>query len=510
MDKTIVLYPGLYVSHFVPMMQLADALLEHGYAVAVALIHVTMDEDATFAAAVARVAAAAKPSVTFHKLPRIHDPPAITTIVGYLEMVRRYNERLREFLRSGVRGRSGGIAAVVVDAPSIEALDVARELGIPAYSFFASTASALAVFLHLPWFRARAASFEELGDAPLIVPGVPPMPASHLMPELLEDPESETYRATVSMLRATLDADGILVNTFASLEPRAVGALGDPLFLPATGGGEPRRRVPPVYCVGPLVVGHDDDDERKENTRHECLAWLDEQPDRSVVFLCFGGTGAVTHSAEQMREIAAGLENSGHRFMWVVRAPRGGGDDLDALLPDGFLERTRTSGHGLVVERWAPQADVLRHRSTGAFVTHCGWNSASEGITARVPMLCWPLYAEQRMNKVFMVEEMGVGVEVAGWHWQRGELVMAEEIEGKIRLVMESEEGERLRSSVAAHGEAAAVAWRKDGGAGAGSSRAALRRFLSDVGGRELRSVETLLLWAFHEIVVARIGLPLD
>ncbi|EEE55733.1 hypothetical protein OsJ_04221 [Oryza sativa Japonica Group] len=436
------------------MMQLADALLEHGYAVAVALIHVTMDEDATFAAAVARVAAAAKPSVTFHKLPRIHDPPAITTIVGYLEMVRRYNERLREFLRSGVRGRSGGIAAVVVDAPSIEALDVARELGIPAYSFFASTASALAVFLHLPWFRARAASFEELGDAPLIVPGVPPMPASHLMPELLEDPESETYRATVSMLRATLDADGILVNTFASLEPRA--------------------------------------------------------PDRSVVFLCFGGTGAVTHSAEQMREIAAGLENSGHRFMWVVRAPRGGGDDLDALLPDGFLERTRTSGHGLVVERWAPQADVLRHRSTGAFVTHCGWNSASEGITARVPMLCWPLYAEQRMNKVFMVEEMGVGVEVAGWHWQRGELVMAEEIEGKIRLVMESEEGERLRSSVAAHGEAAAVAWRKDGGAGAGSSRAALRRFLSDVGGRELRSVETLLLWAFHEIVVARIGLPLD
>uniref|UniRef100_A0A0E0CAV3 Glycosyltransferase n=1 Tax=Oryza meridionalis TaxID=40149 RepID=A0A0E0CAV3_9ORYZ len=448
MDKTIVLYPGLYASHFVPMMQLADALLEHGYAVAVALIDVTMDEDATFAAAVGRAATAAKPSVTFHKLPRIDDPPAITTIVGYLEMVRRYNERLHEFLRSGVRGRSGGIAAVVVDAPSIEALDAARELGIPAYSFFASNASALAVFLQLPWIRARGASFKELGDAPLRVPGVPPMPASHLMPELLEDPESETYRATVSMLRATLDSDGILVNTFASLEPRAVGALGDRLFLPAAaagGGGEPRRRVPPVYCVGPLVM--DADDEGDENMHDECLAWLDEQPDRSVVFLCFGGTGAVTHSPEQLREIAAGLENSGHRFMWVVRAPRGGGgeDDLDALLPDGFLERTRTSGRGLVVERWAPQADVLRHRSTAAFLTHCGWNSASEGITARVPMLCWPLYAEQRMNKVFMVEEVGVGVEVSGWHWQRGELVMAEEIEGKIRLVMEAEEGERLR-----------------------------------------------------------------
>uniref|UniRef100_A0A0E0JRI9 Glycosyltransferase n=1 Tax=Oryza punctata TaxID=4537 RepID=A0A0E0JRI9_ORYPU len=442
MKKTIVLYPGLYASHFNPMMQLADALLEHGYAVAVALIDVTMDEDATFAAAVARVAAAAKPSVAFHVLPRIHDPPALTTIVGYLEMVRRYNEHLREFLRSGVR--SSSIAAVVVDAPSIEAVDVARELGFPVYSFFASNASALAVFLQLPWIR--EASFKELGETALSIPGVPPMPASHLMPELLEDPESETYEATMSMLRATLDADGILVNTFASLEPRAFGALGDPLFLPAAtaAGGEPRRRVPPVYCVGPLVVDADDEG-RKENRHDECLAWLDEQPDRSVVFLCFGGTGAVTHSPEQLREIAAGLENSGNRFMWVVRAPLDGSADLDALLPEGFLERTRTSGRGLVVERWAPQGDVLRHRATGAFVTHCGWNSATEGITARVPMLCWPLYAEQKMNKVFMVEEMGIAVEVTGWHWQHGELVMAEEVEGKIKLVMESEEGERLR-----------------------------------------------------------------
>jgi UDP:flavonoid glycosyltransferase YjiC (YdhE family) len=59
--------------------------------------------------------------------------------------------------------------------------------------------------------------------------------------------------------------------------------------------------------------------------------------------------------------------------------------------------------------------DVLHHRATGAFVTHCGWNSVLEGVTAGVPMLCWPLYTEQKMNKVFIVEEYGVGVELAGW-----------------------------------------------------------------------------------------------
>jgi len=71
---------------------------------------------------------------------------------------------------------------------------------------------------------------------------------------------------------------------------------------------------------------------------------------------------------------------------------------------------------------------VLRHRATGAFVTHCGWNSVLEGITAGVPMLCWSLYAEQKMNKVVMVEEVGIGVEMVGW---QQELVKAEEVEAR-------------------------------------------------------------------------------
>lgn len=117
---------------------------------------------------------------------------------------------------------------------------------------------------------------------------------------------------------------------------------------------------------------------------------------------------------------------------------------------------------------------MLRHRATGAFITHCGWNSALEAVAAGVPMLCWPLYAEQRMNKVVLVEEMAAGVEVAGG-WRRGQLVAAEEVEAKVRFVMDSAEGERLRARVAVHSEAAAAAW-KDGG----SSGAAFDRFLAD------------------------------
>nr|CAB3458305.1 unnamed protein product [Digitaria exilis] len=162
--KTIVLYPGLAVSHFVPMMQLADVLVAEGYAVAVALIDLTMDHDATFAAAVRAAAAAKPPLVTFHTLPRITNPPAVSSgvdmLLGYLEIIRRYNEHLREFL-SSMPPRS--VHAVVVDA-----LGVAKELGVPGYTFYATNASALAMFAQLPSIRAEGQpSFRELGDTPL-------------------------------------------------------------------------------------------------------------------------------------------------------------------------------------------------------------------------------------------------------------------------------------------------------------------------------------------------------
>ncbi|KAM3346381.1 hypothetical protein ACQJBY_020753 [Aegilops geniculata] len=476
MEKTVVLYPGLAVSHFVPMMQLAAQLPEHGYAVSVALIDPGVMEDIVFSAVVARITAS-MPSVSFHTLPGVEDPPKLTLdihfIPRYLDLLRRYNKRLHDFL-SSMRPH-----AMVVDSLSSEAVVVAKRLGIPCYNLFTSSASILAAFSQLPMLLPLGgASFGELEDSPLELFGLPPMPASHLLAEMLEDPESETYKATMGSLCWMMEANGTLVNTFESLEARGVAALRDPRCVPG-------QVLPPVYCVGPFVGAIA---EAKE--RHECLVWLDGQPDRSVVFLCFGSIGAESHSKEQLREIAIGLEKSGHRFLWVVRAPvrdmekpfnPSADPDLDALLPDGFMERT--SGRGLVVKLWAPQLDVLRHRATGAFVTHCGWNSVLESVTAGVPMLCWPLYAEQKMNRIFMVGDMGIAVEMVGW--QQG-LVKAGEVEDKVRLVMESEEGRELRMRVEVHKEGAVAAC-NDGG----SSRLAFAQFLADVAGLQDRACTT-------------------
>ncbi|CAL4961556.1 unnamed protein product [Urochloa decumbens] len=466
MTKTVVLYPGLGAGHLTPMLQLANLFLQHGVAVTVALVEPPV-KTPDFSAAVAR-AAAFNPSINFHVLPPPPPPPAASAgssprhpALQKFDHLGAMNAPLRDFLRSLPTAAD----ALVIDMFCADALDVAAVLNLPVYFFYASGAGDLAVFLNIPSVRANMTmSLEEFRESVLSLPGAPPFKASDLPEELLRD--SEAGKAILRrMFQRMPESNGILVNTFESLEPRAARALRDGLCVPD-------RATPPVYCVGPLVNGGG------EKGHEECLRWLDAQPDRSVVFLTFGSLG--TFPKKQLEEIAVGLERSGQKFVWVVRSPRGSDQngneplpepDLDALLPDGFLERTK--GRGLVLKSWAPQVDVLRHSATGAFVTHCGWNSTLEGIVAGLPLLCWPLYAEQRMNKVFIVEEMKLGVEMRGYD---EEVVTAEEVETKLRWVMESEDGRALREHVLVAKDRAAEAI-KEGG----SSYAAFVEFLEDL-----------------------------
>ncbi|RCV27239.1 hypothetical protein SEVIR_5G311500v4 [Setaria viridis] len=471
--QTVVLYPGGGVGHVGPMTELAKVFLDHGHDVTMVLIEPPIKSTDSGAGFIERVAAS-NPSITFHVLPSIPPPDFASSpkhpFLLMLELMRLYNEKLESFLRSIPRER---LHSLVIDMFCTQAIDVATKLGVPVYTFFASGAGVLAVLTQLPALLAgRQSGLKELGDTPLEFLGVPPMPASHLIRELLEDPEDELCKTMVNIWKRNTDTQGVLVNTFYSLESRALQAFRDPLCVPG-------EVLPPVYSVGPLVGKGGADKEEAE--RHECVAWLDAQPERSVVFLCWGSKGSL--SEEQIKEIAAGLEKSGQRFLWVVRTPAGTDDpkrylekrpepDLDALLPEGFLERTK--GRGFVVKSWAPQVDVLMHPATGAFVTHCGWNSTLEAIVAGVPMLCWPLGAEQKMNKVLMVDEsMSIGVELEGYNTG---FVKAEEIEAKVKLVLESGEGRELRERAAELKKEAEAAM-EDGG----SSRMAFLQFLSDV-----------------------------
>ncbi|VAH09553.1 unnamed protein product [Triticum turgidum subsp. durum] len=464
-NPTVVLHACLGVGHLIPMVELAKLFLGRGVAVVIAVPTPpasTADFFSSTASAVAGLEAA-NPSIAFHHLPPPDYPdPNPHPFLQMLDLLRLTVPSLLAFLRS-----LPSVAALVLDLFCIDSLDAAAQTGVPAYIYYTSSAGDLAAFLHLPHhFATTEGSFKDMGKAPLRFPGVPPIPASD-MPHTVMDRADPICTIRIGHYGRIPEARGVLVNTYEWLEARAVRALREGVCVPG-------RPTPPVYCIGPLIVS---DSAAAQGERHACLPWLDAQPERSVVFLCFGSMGAV--SAAELKEIAHGLENSGHRFLWVVRTPPDDPakfflprpePDLDALLPEGFTERTR--GRGMVLKMWAPQVEVLRHAATGAFVTHCGWNSVLEAASAGVPMLCWPQYAEQRLNKVFVVDEMKVGVVMEGYD---EELVKAEEVEKKVRLVMESEEGEKLRDRLALAKEKAAEAL-----ADGGPSRMAFAEFLKD------------------------------
>lgn len=243
-----------------------------------------------------------------------------------------------------------------------------------------------------------------------------------------------------------------MVNSFHELESEAFRHL------------ERRRSAtPPVYAVGPLIRTFQDNESDRAS---DCLRWLDDQPPQSVVFVSFGSGG--TLPLEQITELALGLEMSGQRFLLVVRSPEVKAaaayfkvtDRRNPLgfLPDGFLERTKD--RGLTVASWAPQIQVLRHRSTGGFVTHCGWNSILESAVHGVPMVAWPLCFEHGINAVFVRDRLRCAIRV-----REGEngIVEREEVSDVVKRLMEGEEGKLIRNKMMKLKIAAEDARREDG-----------------------------------------------
>lgn len=161
--------------------------------------------------------------------------------------------------------------------------------------------------------------------------------------------------------------------------------------------------------------------------------------------------------------LAIGLEDSNNPFIWVIRPPIGfdlRGEFKPEWLPNGFEDRTARDGRGLVVHGWAPQLEILCHQSTGAFLSHCGWNSTMESLSQGVPMIGWPLAAEQGYNAKMLVEEMGVCVELTRGV---GSEISREEVKRVIETVMSGDKAEEMKRKAGEIGELIRAALTDDG-----------------------------------------------
>ncbi|KAK9039025.1 hypothetical protein V6N11_023864 [Hibiscus sabdariffa] len=362
------------------------------------------------------------------------------------------------------------LAGFVLDMFLTHFIDLANEFGVPSYAFYTSGAAFLGFQFYTQVLHdEQKVEFVELKDSntEFTIPSYVNPVSTKLFPVDMFNRESFTFLH--NMVEGLGKMKGIMVNTFSELEPHAVDSLCNG-----------KLQIPPVYPVGPIL------DLASPNRAHQSydtiMQWLNEQPRSSVVFLCFGSEGSL--SVNQVIEIANALEQSGHRFLWSLRRPRKlvngmkgsliNYENVSEVLPEGFLDRTAGIGK---ITGWAPQVAILGHPATGGFVSHCGWNSTLESIWFGVPMAAWPLYAEQQMNALTLVRELGIAVEIKMDYKANDnevEIVKAEKIEKVIRWLMEQDSNVRKRmKEMSDKGKKVLV--------DSGSSHSAIRHFIDHV-----------------------------
>ncbi|KAK1418781.1 hypothetical protein QVD17_27928 [Tagetes erecta] len=324
------------------------------------------------------------------------------------------------------------LVALVFDMFGHVSMEVSKEFNLLNFLFFPMNAMALSFTFMLPKLDEETSGEYKDLPYPVKVPGSVSFHGRELMAPV-QVRTDEVYKGYLLLSKKLSLLDGIMVNSFEELEEETFRVLR----------GEIAGKTL-VYPIGPLIQS----DTNNGPDRHECLKWLDDQPSGSVLLVSFGSGG--TLSVEQIHELAHGLEMSSHRFLWIVRSPSEasnasfftGASQNDPLgfLPEGFL--ARTVNRGLIVPSWGPQIKILSHEATGGFLTHCGWNSTLESIVHGVPMIAWPLYAEQHMNAKVMTEALDLALRL---ETDENGIVRKEVIEKVVKELMDQgDEGKKI------------------------------------------------------------------
>ncbi|RYR32987.1 hypothetical protein Ahy_A10g047515 isoform A [Arachis hypogaea] len=318
-----------------------------------------------------------------------------------------------------------GVSCMVVDLSMGWALEVANKMGIKGAFFFPASAAMFALMNNIPMLIHRG-----IIDSS----GLPVTKRTFRLSESMALMSTETlyWSNTASdPINAKTLFDYIthcgqaltmshwwLCNTAYDLEPAVFSFL------------------PKILPIGPLL--------RTYNTNYittsfweedsSCMSWLDQQPHASVVYAAFGSFALFDET--QFRELAFGLELTKRPFLWVVRQ-----DSVHNK--NGSYKHEFEGSKGKIVE-WGPQQKILSHPSIACFISHCGWNSTIEGLSNGVPFLCWPYFSDQVYDKMYICDELKVGL---GFDSDENGLISREEIKAKVDKLL-ADENIRLRSRV--------------------------------------------------------------
>ncbi|XP_074321007.1 7-deoxyloganetic acid glucosyltransferase-like isoform X3 [Silene latifolia] len=314
------------------------------------------------------------------------------------------------FLR-GMISIGTSVTCLLVDGWLGFANNLAKEVGIPfiALRCYSAANNWLDIFV-LKLIQDERVPFKEEDMDKLVenVPGLDTFLRNRDLPSFCRTKDRATclglQQAFADEVQRTSEAYGLILNTFEDLEGPLLSLL--------------RSKCPRVYSIGPLHshLKHRLDEEKTTlpisssslwEVDQSCLSWLDKKPAESVIYVGFGSLTIL--EKEQILEIWEGLVQSNKYFLWVIRPNLVIGGENGTPTPTALLEGTKERG---CIVSWAPQEAVLAHPAVGGFLTHSGWNSTLESITAGVPMLCWPYFADQQVNSRYVGEVWKIGLDM--------------------------------------------------------------------------------------------------
>lgn len=412
MGHRLIFFPLPLQGHITPMLQLANILHSKGFSITIVHLKLNSPNPANY------------PHFTFCPIDDGSfeiEEASKTDLISLLAVLNaKCVEPFKRALAQLLADASGDpVACLISDAVLHSTATVCKSLEIPRIVLRTGGVCSFLAFVAFPLLLEKG--YLPVQDDRLEEPvtELPPLRIKDLPVMKTAYPE-KLYELVEGMVRETKASSGLIWNSFEELEESAIAKLQQQFEIPIFPIGPFHKHIPPSSTS--LIA---------EN--HNSISWLDKQEPNSVIYISFGSIAAI--GEEEFLEVAWGLANSRHPFLWVVRPGLICGTEWLEPLPEGFLERM--NGRGFIV-KWAPQLEVLAHPSVGAFWTHNGWNSTLESICEGVPMICTPCFTDQLVNARYVSHVWNVGLHMEN-------VLSREKIEMAIKRLMEDREGGAVR-----------------------------------------------------------------